>query len=76
MNINIIDYNGISIWTMCSKTKSWKTHYVTRGLGAPMDKGKLTNNNGNFFSRGNILLGSPIDVIMEKNTDEWSCTSR
>jgi len=35
-----------------------------------MDKGKLTNNNGKFFSRGNILLGSPIDVIMEKNTDE------
>lgn len=21
---------------MCSKTKSWKTHYVTRGLGAPL----------------------------------------
>ena len=36
MNINIIDYNGISIWTICSKTKSWKTHYVTRGLGAPL----------------------------------------
>ena len=36
MKINIIDYNGISIWTMCSKTKSWKTHYVTRGLGAPL----------------------------------------